>query len=139
MTPNKSYEYIDHTADLGIRVYGATLEELLINIAQAIFETQIEGKVESKKERKIEIKSESREDLFIDWCRELLYNFSVHGFIPKKYEISIKDSSLKAHLYGDIFDDKRHSVQLEIKNATYHDFRIEKTGDYFQATIIFDV
>ena len=139
MSKNKFYEYIDHTADLGIRVYGKTLEKLFINIGKAIFETQIEGKVELKKETKIEIKSESLVDLFIDWCRELLFNFSVKGFIPKRYEISIDKFKLKASLYGDIFDAKRHEIKLEIKNPTYHNFRIEKTAEGYQATIIFDV
>lgn len=139
MSHDKSYEYIDHTADLGIRVYGKTQQDLFINITRAIFETQIEGEIEPTKKMNIEITSESQEDLLIDWCRELLYNFSVHGFIPKTYEISMKNTSLTAHLIGDTFDAQRHTVQLEIKNVTYHDFRIEKKGEYYQASIIFDV
>ncbi|KPJ72461.1 hypothetical protein AMJ52_06260 [candidate division TA06 bacterium DG_78] len=139
MVENKYYEYIDHTADLGIRVYGKTRQDLCINIARAIFETQIEGEIEPVKKMNIVITSESQEDLLIDWCRELLYNFSVHGFIPKTYEISIKNTSLTAHLVGDTFDAQRHTVQLEIKNVTYHDFRIEKKGEYYQVSIIFDV
>ena len=133
------YKYINHTADLGIEVYGKTLEELFINIGKAIFETQISGKVEAKKKKKIELSSESIEDLFIDWCRELLYHFSVHGFIPQKYEVSIKDASLTAHLTGDIFDQTKHKVRMEIKNPTYHYFSLKKTKEQYRATIIFDV
>ena len=139
MSAKKFYEYFDHTADLGIRVYGPTLDKLFVNIAKAIFETQIDGKVVLKKEIRIEIKSESREDLFIDWCRELLYNFSVHGFIPKKYEIRIANFTLKANLSGDIFDARRHKIKLEIKNPTYHNFLLKEIAKHFQATIIFDV
>jgi SHS2 domain-containing protein len=139
MVENKYYEYIDHTADLGIKAYGATLEELFMNIAKAVFETQIEGEIESVKKMNIKLTSESQEDLFIDWCRELLYNFSVHSFIPKKYEISIDDFTLKAYLSGDTFDAKRHKVKLEIKNPTYHNLHIEKVGEQYNATIIFDV
>jgi len=135
----KPYKYINHTADLGIEVYGKTLNELFINIGKAIFETQVSGKIEAKKEITIEIKQESHEDLFIDWCRELLYEFSVHGFIPKKYEISIHNNSLTGHLCGDIFDAKRHKMRLEIKNPTYHDFQLKKIKKYYQAKIIFDV
>jgi SHS2 domain-containing protein len=139
MVPQRSYEYIDHTADLGIRVYGKTIKDLFNNIAKAIFETQIEGEIELIKEMNIELTSESQEDLFIDWCRELLYNFSVHGFIPKTYELSMKNTTLTARLVGDTFDAQRHTVQLEIKNVTYHDFRIEKKGEYYHASVIFDV
>jgi SHS2 domain-containing protein len=136
---NTTYKYIDHTADLGIEVYGKTLEELFINIGKAIFETQISGKVEEITERKIKLKSESLEDLFIDWCRELLYNFTVNEFIPKTYKLSVSNFSLKAHLFGQNFNNKKHKVRLEIKNPTYHNLQIKKTKQGYQATIIFDV
>jgi SHS2 domain-containing protein len=139
MSKKKFYEYIDHTADLGIKVYGKNLEGLFINIARAIFETQIEGKIEDKENINIEIKSESKQDLFIDWCREILYNFSVKGFIPKRYKISIDNFMLKASLYGDTFDTNKHKIKLEIKNPTYHNLRIEKTRKGYEASIIFDV
>jgi len=133
------YEYTDHTADLGVEVNGTSLEELFINVGRAIFETQISGEVLLKKKKEIEITSESLEDLFIDWCRELLYNFAVHNFIPKNYEISIENFSLKAKLSGETFNPKRHKVKIEIKNPTYHNLQISKTESNYQATIIFDV
>lgn len=135
----KPYRYIEHTADLGIEVVGTTLEDLLINTGTAIFETQITGSIEEKKEITISITAESLEDLLIDWCRELLYNFSVHGFIPREYFVSLNKMRLKARLCGDVFDEKRHKTKLEIKNPTYHNLHIKKTDAGYQATIIFDV
>ena len=105
----KSYKYIDHTADLGIQVSGSKFEALLINIGKALFETQIRGIVKSIKEVALHVKSDTRDELFIDWCRELLYLFSVDHFIPKEYTIDLADLSLSANLKGDIFDPKRHT------------------------------
>lgn len=34
--PDKSYEIIDHTADIGIRIRGKTLQELFINAAEGV-------------------------------------------------------------------------------------------------------
>ena len=135
----KPFRYLDHTADLRIEVLGENLNALFVNIGKAIFETQIQGKIMARKEKSIKIKSDSLEDLFIDWCRELLYNFSVHGFIPQRYDISIKNLSLKAHLSGDIFDPERHGIRIEIKNPTYHNLQLKKTQKKYRATIIFDV
>jgi SHS2 domain-containing protein len=135
----KPYRYLDHTADLGVEVSGKTLPELLANTGRAIFETQIHGKLRTHKEKSINLQSDSLEDLFIDWCRELLYNFSVHGFIPRDYEISVEDFAIHANLRGDIYDAKRHRVRIEIKNPTYHNLAIEKIEDGFCARIIFDV
>ena len=135
----KPYRYLDHTADLGIEVRGKTITHLLENIGRAIFETQIRGKIRTNKEQTIRLKSDSIEDLFIDWCRELLYYFSVHAFIPGDYDILADGNSLHAHLRGDIFDATRHHVRIEIKNPTYHDLKIEKNEQGFVAKIIFDV
>ena len=133
------YRYIDHTADLGIEVFGSTFEELLINIGKAIFETQIKGNLREQMSVTLQLEAESQEDLFIDWCRELLYTFSIKQFIPVRYNIDLHNLSLRAELYGDILDLQRHTVRIEIKNPTYHDFQIKQLPDRLSATIIFDV
>lgn len=135
----KSYKYIDHTADLGIEVRGKTIEELFTNTAKAVFDTQIKGKVRAQEELNFKIESSSLEELFVEWCRELLYNFSVKGFIPKKYDVSIGDNTLIACLKGERFDPKRHKIKLEVKNPTYHNLTIKKIARDYIATIIFDV
>jgi SHS2 domain-containing protein len=135
----KPYRYLDHTADLGIEVLGDNLNALFVNIGKAIFETQIQGKIIARKEKIISLESESLEDLFIDWCRELLYDFSVSSFIPSEYKISIKGLSLQATLRGDEFNTSRHQIKLEIKNPTYHKLSIKKQDNEYWARIIFDV
>ncbi len=135
----KPYRYLDHTADLGIEISGQGLEDLFRNIGRAIFESQIIGAIRDSIERSIDLTSDSLDDLIIEWCRELLYVFSVEGFIPKKYTLRIKDHSLQAHLRGDEFDTKRHRVRFEIKNPTYHNFSLEEKKGEYKTRIIFDV
>ncbi len=135
----KHYRYIDHTADLGIEVWARSAEDLFANIGHAIFETQIAGDVHTDIERHITLQAGSLEDLFVDWCRELLYNFSVEGFIPAIYDVEIDGFSLDAHLHGERFDPQRHRVKIEIKNPTYHNLMIEGERNGVRAKIIFDV
>jgi SHS2 domain-containing protein len=135
----KPYRYIDHTADLGIEMWGRSLADLFANAGRAIFETQIDGDIKTDIERHVTLQADSIEDLFIDWCRELLYNFAVEGFIPESYSISITDHFLDAQLRGDRFDPQRHRVKLEIKNPTYHNFALTSRAGCFCARIIFDV
>ncbi len=134
-----SYRYINHTADLGIEVRAKTFKELLKNISNAIFETQISGTVDAVRTMSFSIQSKTLADLVIDWCRELIYNFAVHGFIPKTYRIQLKKFSLSAELTGDRFSIEKHKVKLEIKNVTYHYFKLKKLQSGYKAVIIFDV
>lgn len=136
MTP---YRFLDHTADLGIEVTGSSLNELFTVIGTVIFELQVKGPLEDRKSVTITCSSDSLEDLFVDWCRELLYNFAVRGFIPNTYNITLHDHSLTAHLRGDVFDTDRHSIKTEIKNVTYHDLCVEQTDTGYRATAVFDV
>lgn len=136
MTP---FRFLDHTADLGIEVSESSLIDLFVLIGNVIFDAQIKGPREETRSITIEFTSDSLEDLLVDWCRELLYNFSVHGFIPKTYTLTINDLSLIAHLRGDTFNKARHSVKTEIKNVTYHDLTLEKTDTGYRATVVFDV
>jgi SHS2 domain-containing protein len=133
------YRYLDHTADLGIEVTGRTFEELLVNVGRAIFETQIKGTVRNKTSATFQLEAETHEDLVMDWCRELLFNFSVKHFIPVHYALDLEHLSLKAVLHGDTFDPRRHTIRIEIKNPTYHNFQVRQTPGHFSATIIFDV
>jgi len=134
-----SYRYIDHTADLGIEVSGTSFEDLLVTIARSIFETQIKGRLEKKESKTIHCRGDSREDLLVDWCRELLYLNQVHGFIPMTYTITRHNLRLSAEVKGDIFDGTRHSIKTEIKNVTYHDLSIIRNDRGYCTTVIFDV
>jgi len=134
-----NYRYINHTADLGIEVKARTFKELLKNISNAIFETQISGTIDGVKTMHFSIKSKTLGDLVIDWCRELIYNFAVNGFIPKTYDLSLKKTSLSADLTGDTFNIEKHKVKLEIKNVTYHHFKLKKLQTGYKVVLIFDV
>jgi SHS2 domain-containing protein len=136
MTP---FRFLDHTADLGIEVSESSLIDLFVLIGNVIFDTQVKGSREETRSITIECTSDSLEDLLVDWCRELLYNFSIHGFIPKTYILTINGLSLIARLRGDTFDKARHSVKTEIKNVTYHDLTLKKTDTGYRATVVFDV
>jgi SHS2 domain-containing protein len=133
------WRYLDHTADLGLEVRGRSLNELFVNTARAIFATMVRGPVIGGRAVSIRLRAETREDLLLDWCRELLYRFSVKNFVPGSYDVRINGLKLAARLKGVRFDPDRHAVKMEIKNATYHRLRIVESSKGFKATIVFDV
>ncbi|MEO0076522.1 MAG: archease [candidate division WOR-3 bacterium] len=135
------YQYIDHTSDLGVEIYGRDLKELFANAMFAIFDNITDlSKIEIKQTTVIKLASQSIEDLFMDWLRELVFLFATNGFIGKDIEeLNITDNNLVAKVAGEKFDHQRHIIKIEIKTPTYHMFRIEKLGDGYKATVIFDV
>lgn len=114
------------------------MTDLFIDTSRAIFETQIADPIPADREINFELSADSLEDLFLEWCRELLYNFSVRYFVPQSYELTFRDLTLKATLRGGLFDPQKNKVKMEIKNPTYHKLKVEKLARGYRATIILD-
>ena len=135
------YEFINHTADLGIKVRGLSLKELFENAARAMFDLIVDlDTVETRNQMTIEIRGEQFEELLADWLRDLLYRCNGDQYLLKEFKIGkISLGGLKARVGGEKLDTSRHSLKREIKAVTYHDLRIRKLNRQWQAQIIFDI
>lgn len=135
------YEQFPHTADIGVRVYGATLEELFENAAFAMFD--ILADLENMHGDTVEefaLEAPSAEELLIAWLDELLYNFYTKQLIFFSFTIDeLSGTRLKATASGRPVGANRNRLKTEIKAATYHDLKIVKTADGYTVDIVFDV
>jgi len=137
----KIYEEFEHTADLGIRVYGNSLEGLFSNSAWAMMDliTDLKG-VKEDKSLDISLKAEDKESLLVRWLEEVLYYLEVKGIIFKSFEVKLDgEKRLKAEASGEDFEEGRHILTKEIKAVTYHTLEIKQSDSNWQAQIIFDV
>ena len=136
------YEYIDHTADLGMRAYGKTLKELFTNAAQGMLEVMAATKTISEvKQIRINVEAESLEDLMVTWLDELIFKYEVEEVLFRRVKIQqINEKELSAIAYGESPDLTKHVVYTEIKSVTYHQLVVEQkpNGDWF-AQVIFDL
>jgi SHS2 domain-containing protein len=138
----KAYEFFDHTADIGVHVYGRTLEELFENAAHAMYEAM--GSLARGKEQRVKIvniEATSLEDLLHDWLAELLYEAETNHVLYDEFEITkLAPPQLVASLRGSSIDFTRSQTNEEIKAITYHQLRVEQLADTTcRATVIFDV
>jgi SHS2 domain-containing protein len=138
----KAYEFFEHTADIGVRVNGATLPELFQNAAAAMYEALgVLQKSEVRSQKSVALHATSLEDLLHDWLGELLYEVEAHHILYDEFEISeLNSQRLVAGLRGGPIDFARSQTNEEIKAVTYHQLRVEQLADGpWQATVIFDV
>ena len=86
----KRYEFINHTADIGIKVRGKTLPELFVNAAYAMFDILLDiGQVEFRHSLRIKIPEGEIEDIFVDWLRELLSRFNTEQWAFGEFDLSL--------------------------------------------------
>jgi SHS2 domain-containing protein len=137
----QAFEIFDHTADVGIRAFGQTQQEVFENAALGMFSliTDVE-KVEARKTVTISVEGEDREDLLVSWLNELLYRFEVEYLIFNRFKITDWDREhyLKALAYGEELDLGKHSLKIQIKAVTYHMLKIEH-NQIWQAQVVFDI
>jgi SHS2 domain-containing protein len=136
-----TYRRIDHTADLGIEIYGMSPAALFENAALALFD-QIIDPVGVKGARKdhLTIHGTDWPDLMVNWLRELLFFWNGKELLVKKAEIlSITGTGLSARIAYDSYDPGQHTIINEIKAVTYHQIRVEEGPYGWKATVIFDV
>ena len=137
----KKYELIDHTADIGLKVYGKDIKEIFENAARGMFEiiADLEN-VKPREKRTIELKGSATDELLIFWLSELLFQYEVYQILFTDFVVDkISQFSIIANAYGQRFDKNLHEIKTEIKAVTYHDLKIEKVNFGWQAQVIFDV
>ena len=137
----KRFEILDHTADIGIMVYGEDLKSLFENAGKAFFHLITDlRKVRLRTERKIEIGGESLERLMVDWLNELLYLHDVENLLFKRFRVeSAGEAGLKAKVNGEIFQEGVHVIKTEVKAVTYHQLEVRQEKGGWRARIIFDL
>lgn len=140
----KDYELIEHTADIGIRVKAGDLKELFKNAALAMFDiiaeksSQLSAYSSQLKNIAVKQKAGDLEELFINWLNELLSLSATKELIFSDFKIDkIDDKNLQAEVIGR--DIKNYRVNTEIKAATYHQLKLEKSKSGWIAEVIFDV
>lgn len=134
------YEWIDHTADIGLKVQATTLAELFAEAGQGFTEFIITGNIAPQEVKEISLTADSVEDLFHDWLSELNYLFSVHHLIFHSFTvIEITDAKFTINCAGETYDPKKHLVHTEVKAITYHQIYVKYINNQWQAQIFFDL
>jgi SHS2 domain-containing protein len=137
----KRYRVTPHHSELAVKVFGSSQVELFQNSGWALFDvtTDIE-KIETKDCVPLEVEGTDRDDLLMNWVRELLYLYQGSGYLLKEFRINeLGDKLVKAEACGEKIDPDRHEIKKEIMAIAYDKSRMAKTGDQWTAQLIFEV
>lgn len=135
----KAYEIIDHTADVGIKAYGETVEEAFENIAKGMFDIITNSShIDSIGEYMIELEADDLEQLLVDWLSELLFLSSTYNLVFGFFDVEIMDKKLSAIVKGEEYNLDKHKIGVEIKAVTYHMVEVHTTKPIY-VQVLFDI
>lgn len=138
--PQGSFQFIDHTADVGILATAPTLEGLFEVAALALTEliTSVDS-LSHRVEHQVRLQEDEIETLLVSWLQEILYVLDTKGLIFGRFQVNLRDLSLEATAWGEPFDPEVHTIKTEIKAVTYHQLEVVKGEEGWQAQVIVDL
>jgi SHS2 domain-containing protein len=134
----KRYEILEHKADLKIKAFGKTKEDLFLNMMIGMAESQkpeIEEGVRVKRE--IRIQSLDLPSLLVDFLSEVLSLGQINKETYK--EVSFRKFS-DSEIEGDLVGQGVKGFTEDIKAVTYHQLDIHQREDgIWEGIVLFDV
>jgi SHS2 domain-containing protein len=136
------FEHFDHTADLGLRVRAASLEDLLAEAGRGLLAMIVANpaSVQPVQTRTIELPIGEASLLLFDWLTELLYAFESDRLLLSEFDVQTAAGVLTATCRGEPMDPARHEMDHEVKAITYHGLQVEQQPDgSWLAEVIVDI
>jgi SHS2 domain-containing protein len=152
-----SFEFVAHTADIAVRLTAPSVAGLFEAAAAAFTEAVTNrGTVRAAASREIQLVAPELDLLLVDWLNELLFLFETEDLLVARATVDVVEVddvvdvvdvvdvdeaavSLRATVWGERRDASRHWVKVLVKGATYHGLAIERAGEGYVATVIFDI
>jgi SHS2 domain-containing protein len=138
---DKKYEILEHPAELRLKIYGKTIEELFMNAAEAmadILATSDKRQGEKIEKESLKIQSIDLNSLLVDFLSEILARGQIGKcvYLISDIKIDVLGFTLHASVTGypvDHFDE-------DIKAATYYRVGVEKNSEgIWQTEVVFDI
>jgi SHS2 domain-containing protein len=135
------YELVDHTADIGVRLWGPTAEEVFEQAALALFSLVCDPLHEGRRETvELRLEAEAMDLLLAAWLNELLYVFEARSIVLTQFDIEeLTEHTLRASVSGEPLDASRHILCGGVKAATLHELALERRDDGWEGFVLLDV
>lgn len=123
----------EHTADLGLRIEAADLDDLLRTAAEGLFDAILANRheLENRIEEPIALEAETPIDLLVDWLNELIFRHETQHRLYGTFDIRVASNgcALDGIIRGDPIDRQSHLLDHEVKAVTRHGLRLARRED----------
>ncbi|MDA0700137.1 MAG: archease [bacterium] len=135
------WRWVDHTADVGLRIEAPTLAALFEEAAEALVALLVEEPetVEPRETLEFALEADDPADLLFDWLQTLLVTFELRGLLLTGFRVDLEGRHLRAAATGEPVDPARHRLAHEVKAIAYHGLSLRATDDGWLAEVVVDI
>ncbi len=137
-----SYKTLEHATDAIIEVTAKNLKEAFQIAGISVIDTILDSsKVDENDSRKLVVKGKDLKYLLYNWLEEIIILTITDGFAGKRIVIDIlknENYEIRAEVFGEMINLKKHEFKVEIKSPTFHEMEI-KEGDKIVMKYLLDL
>ena len=154
------WELVDHTADVVVRAFGPSREEVFEQAALATVSLQYDVAPVRPAERfSVELGAPDAELLLAAWLNELLFLIEARHLVFARFEVesvgeavapagpgaegAVRPAGRQVHLrataVGEAYDGRRHAVRSVVKAATLHGLSLREVPGGWEGHVLLDV
>ncbi len=132
------FEVLEHTADIGLRAYGETVEKLFENACRGTLEILDAASEGGHDQEEVVVEAADREALLVSLLDELIYLVDRYQSCVSDIKIQFeRETFLVATITWTPAPCDREGTEL--KATTYHQLSVHEGTDGWEATVYFDV
>lgn len=140
-----SYEILEHTADMALKVRGDTIEDLFLASARGLARLLSPSvDIRDQEEHSFLKEAQSPERLLVEFLSELVFLHEDRGILFSRFELEVSAPEaggahkISATAWGEPYDAERHQLDSPVKAVTQHMLAVDRVGDVWEATIVMD-
>jgi SHS2 domain-containing protein len=129
------YEWVEHTAELELRVLADSAEELFAEAMRALAELMDAEEGGEPARHELTASAPDRATLLAEWLNELVYLAESRGFVPDRVErFQLGEVDVEATVSG-----RTATPRPLVKAVTYHGLSLAESDGRWSATVVLDV
>jgi SHS2 domain-containing protein len=133
---DRGHELLEHTADVGLRVWAATLDELFAESAAGLIDVMGTAVGPADRRESVDLEARDLGALFVDWLSEVLFLFEARDIVPRAIDVHVERDPwrLRATIEGPSAERFTQSGPA-VKAVTYHGLHVDEN----EARVYLDV
>jgi len=136
-----TFEFIDHEADVGIRIRGESLPDLFLTGARAVMSWIGSPPCPVRVVHEtVSLEAEGIDDLLVRWLQEVLYLFHQrHAYLTGAESMEFPTGRMICVVTASVWSDSDAASFQEIKAVTYHQLEVVREESGWSARVILDL
>jgi len=134
-----SFEELEHTADIRVRVKAGSLEDLFSEAARALMVIMYGVADPGILRRHVEVEGRDIISLMHAFLSEVLFVSEVDDLVVSGAEVRLSGTGLEGDLFGEPFSREKHLSGMEVKGISFSGLSIASGNHTYTLEVTFDV